>query len=162
MVFRTGVGQDSHRFLKEEGNKECIVGGISFHGVPGLDADSDGDVVFHAICNAITSLTHISILGEVAPSLFKNKGVTDSRVYLEKALETLGKQQVQHVALSIEGKSPRFQEKILEMRRSVAKVMGLDQNQVGLTVTSGDDLTLFGAGKGLMCLCVMTTYEPAS
>ena len=107
-------------------------------------------------------MTHISILGEVAPNLFKNRGVTDSRVYLEKALETLGKQQVQHVALSTEGKRPRFQEKILEMRRSVAKVMGLDQNQVGLTVTSGDDLTLFSSGKGLMCLCVVTTYEPDS
>ena len=159
MIFRTGIGQDSHRFLKKEGNKECIVAGVSFHGVPGLDADSDGDVVFHAICNAITSLTHISILGEVAPGLFQNKGITNSRIYLEKALETLGNQTVQHVALSIEGKRPRFQKKCLEMRKSVAKVMGIDQNQVGLTVTSGDDLTSFGSGKGLMCFCTVTTYE---
>lgn len=159
MIFRTGLGQDSHAFLKKKGSKVCIIAGIPFHAVPGLDADSDGDVVFHAICNAITSVTHVSILGEVAPALCKNEGITNSRIYLEKALETLGRQTVQHVALSIEGKRPRFQEKSLEMRKSVATVMGLDLSQVGLTATSGDGLTSFGVGEGLMCFCILTTLE---
>ena len=48
-------GEDSHRFLPPDSSKPCVIGGIIFEGVPGLDADSDGDVVYHAICNAITS-----------------------------------------------------------------------------------------------------------
>ena len=159
MIYRTGIGQDSHGFLNGKTSKKCIIAGIPFHEEPGLDADSDGDVVFHAICNAITSLTHVPILGGVATDLYKHGGITDSRIYLEKALETLGSQRVQHVALSIEGKRPRFQAKILEMRKSVAKVMRLDLIQVGFTVTSGDGLTSFGTGEGLMCWCLINTYE---
>ena len=49
MKYRTGIGQDSHRFLAKESSKKCTVAGLFFEGAPGLDADSDGDVVFHAI-----------------------------------------------------------------------------------------------------------------
>ncbi|MGE0831695.1 MAG: 2-C-methyl-D-erythritol 2,4-cyclodiphosphate synthase [Simkaniaceae bacterium] len=159
MKFKTGIGQDSHRFLPEKGEKKCIVAGLEFEEAPGLDADSDGDVVFHAICNAITSLTHVPILGRVAIDLCHKEGVTDSRVYLDKALETLGKQKVEHVALTIEGKRPKFQKRSDDIRRSIAAAMHLSLDQVGITFTSGDDLTSFGRGEGLMCFCILTTYE---
>ena len=97
---RVGIGQDSHRFLPEDSAKPCVIGGIIFDEMPGLDADSDGDVVLHAICNAITSLSGVPILGGLAIELCHKNGITDSRVYLERALETLGKQKIQHVALS--------------------------------------------------------------
>jgi hypothetical protein len=60
-IYRSGIGQDSHRFLPPDSSKPCIVGGVIFDGVPGLDADSDGDVVYHAICNAMTSLSGVPI-----------------------------------------------------------------------------------------------------
>ena len=157
MKFRTGIGQDSHRFLTERTDKRCIVAGLPFEDAPGLDADSDGDVVFHAICNAITSLTHVPILGKIAIDLCHKEGITNSRVYLEKALETLGDQEVEHVALTIEGKRPKFQKRCEEIRRSVAEVMELELHQVGITFTTGDGLTSFGLGEGLMCFCVLTT-----
>ena len=157
--FRTGFGQDSHRFLPEESAKSCFIGGVLFDDVPGLSADSDGDVVFHSICNAITSLTHVPILGGVALELCHKDGITDSCVYLEKALATLGKQKISHVALSIEGKRPRMQARMDEVRKSVAKAMGIEMDQVGFTVTSGDGLTDFGCGDGLQCFCVLTTIE---
>ncbi|MCB1080674.1 MAG: 2-C-methyl-D-erythritol 2,4-cyclodiphosphate synthase [Chlamydiia bacterium] len=159
MKFKTGIGQDSHRFLPEKGEKKCIVAGLEFEEAPGLDADSDGDVVFHAICNAITSLTHVPILGRVAIDLCHKEGVTDSRVYLDKALETLGKQKVEHVALTIEGKRPKFQKRSDDIRRSIAAAMHLSLDQVGITFTSGDGLTSFGRGEGLMCFCILTTCE---
>jgi 2-C-methyl-D-erythritol 2,4-cyclodiphosphate synthase len=157
MRYRTGIGQDSHRFLQDETEKKCIIAGLPFEGAPGLDADSDGDVVFHAICNAITSLTHVPILGEIAIDLCKNQGVTDSRVFLDKALETLGDQIIEHVALTIEGKRPKFQKRANDIRRSVASVLSIHVDQVGITFTSGDDLTAFGRGEGMMCYCILTT-----
>lgn len=157
--IRVGVGQDSHRFLPGESAKPCVVAGVIFPDAPGLSADSDGDVVFHAICNAISSLSGVPILGGIARDLCHRDGITDSQVYLEEAMKTLGKQMVQHVALTIEGKRPHFQKLVETMRAKVASVMGLQTSQIGLTVTSGDGLTQFGCGEGLQCFCIMTTME---
>lgn len=158
-IFRTGIGQDSHRFLPADSSKPCVVGGVIFQGVPGLDADSDGDVVYHAICNAITSLSGVPILGGIARDLCRKDGITDSQVYLEKALQTLGKQKIVHVALSIEGKRPYFEEKIEQMKKKIASVLKVKPTAVGITATSGDGLTDFGCGDGLQCFCVLTTVE---
>lgn len=158
-IFRTGIGQDSHRFLPADSSKPCIVGGVIFEGVPGLDADSDGDVVYHAICNAITSLSGVPILGGIARDLCRKDGITDSEVYLERALQTLGKQKIVHVALTIEGKRPYFEEKIESMKRKISSVLKIKHAAVGITATSGDGLTDFGCGDGLQCFCLMTTVE---
>ena len=156
---RVGIGQDSHRFLPEDSSKLCVLGGIIFEDVPGMSADSDGDVVFHAICNAISSVTGIPILGGIAIELCHKDGITDSSVYLEKALETLDKKVIEHVALTIEGKRPKFQPSIEKMRANIAKAMKLEFSQVGITATSGDGLTDFGCGDGLQCFCILTTIE---
>lgn len=150
--MKSGIGQDSHRFSS---SGHATIAGLEFQDAPALDADSDGDVVFHAICNAITSITHVSILGDVAIELCKN-GERNSRVYLEHALKTLGSIQISHVAVSIEGARPRFQKRVCEMRANIAEAMGLDMLQVGLTVTSGDGLTSFGRGEGLHCFCIIS------
>ena len=156
---RTGIGQDSHRFLPTDSSKPCIIGGVIFEGVPGLSADSDGDVVFHAICNAISSLTGIPILGGIAQDLCHKDGISDSQVYLERALETLGNQIIVHVALTIEGKRPRMQNKIDAMREKISEITQIDISQVGITITSGNGLTDFGCGDGLQCFCILSSIE---
>ncbi len=158
-MFKTGIGQDSHRFLQDGSSKPCILAGVHFEDVPGFSADSDGDVVIHALCNAITSISHVPILGEIAVDLCHKDGITDSKVYLQKALETLQGQTIAHVAISIEGKRPRFQKRIDEMRQSIAQLLKLNVSQVGITATSGDGLTSFGCAEGVQCLCVMTVKE---
>ena len=161
-IFRTGIGQDSHRFLSSESSKPCVVGGVIFDGVPGLDADSDGDVVYHALCNAITSLSGVPILGGVAMDLCRKDGITDSQVYVEKALLTLQRQSIVHVAFTIEGKRPHFQNKIETMRKKISEVLHIPLSSVGMTATSGDGLTDFGCGDGLQCFCILTTLEHPS
>ncbi|MGC1879339.1 MAG: 2-C-methyl-D-erythritol 2,4-cyclodiphosphate synthase [Rhabdochlamydiaceae bacterium] len=156
---RVGIGQSSHRFLPSDSAKPCIIAGLIFEDVPGLSADSDGDVVIHSICNAITSVSGIPILDGVAIDLCLKDGITDSQVYLERAMETLGRQKVEHVALTIEGKRPHFQKRIEEMRGGIAHIMKIGVDQVGLTATSGDGLTDFGCGDGLQCFCILTTVE---
>ena len=158
-IYRTGIGQDSHRFLPVDSSKPCVIGGIIFEDVPGLSADSDGDVIFHSICNAITSLTHIPILGGIAKDLCHKDGITDSQVYLEEAMKTLEKQKIMHVAITIEGKKPRLQNKIDDIRKSIAKVLKIEVSKVGITVTSGDGLTDFGCGEGIQSYCIMTTMQ---
>lgn len=158
-IYRSGIGQDSHRFLSDDSSKPCVLGGIIFEDVPGLDADSDGDVILHSICNAISSVSGVPILGGIAQELCRKDGITDSRVYLEKALATLKNKKIVHLALTIEGKRPRFQKRIEEMRLSIANMMQLKVEQIGITATSGDGLTDFGCGDGIQCFCIITTVE---
>ncbi len=158
-IVRTGIGQDSHRFLPLDSTKPCIIAGCIFEDTPGFNANSDGDVVYHAICNAITSLTHVLILGGIADDLCLKDGITDSEVYLRKAMETLGKQKVTHVAITIEAKKPKFKRYLLRMRENIARVMGLKVDQVGITATTGEGLTDFGCGDGLQAFVIVTTIE---
>ncbi len=156
---RSGIGQDSHRFLPPGSTKPCVIGGIIFEDVPGLSANSDGDVVFHAICNAISSLTHVLILGAIADKLCLQNGITDSEQYLLAAMDTLGAQRVVHVALSLEGKRPHFKQRLEAMRANIARVMKLEVSQVGITATTGEGLTDFGCGDGIQCLAIVSTEE---
>lgn len=158
-TVRTGIGQDSHRFLPPDSSKPCILAGCIFDDVPGFNANSDGDVVFHAICNAITSLTHVLILGGIADDLCLKDGITDSEVYLKRAMETLGKQKITHVAITIEAKKPKFRKHLLRMRENTARVMGLRVDQVGITATTGEGLTDFGCGDGIQVFVIITTIE---
>jgi 2-C-methyl-D-erythritol 2,4-cyclodiphosphate synthase len=159
MIVKTGLGQDSHRFLPPDSSKPCVIAGLIFENVPGFMANSDGDVVFHTICNAISSLTGILILGAIADDLCLKDGITDSEVYLREAMKTLGDLKITHVAISIEAKRPKFKDRLLEMRENIARVMELEISQVGLTATSGEGLTDFGCGDGIQCFAIVTAMS---
>lgn len=160
-LVRTGIGQDSHRFLPEGSSKPLVIGGVVFEeeDIPGFKANSDGDVVLHAICNAISSLTGTLILGGIADELCLKDGITDSEVYLVEALKTLGDQQITHVAITIEAKWPKFKPMIPKMRENIARIMNLDYSQVGITATSGEGLTDFGCGDGVQAFVIVTTMQ---
>ncbi len=159
MIVRTGIGQDSHRFLAHDASKPCVIAGVIFEDVPGFQANSDGDAVFHAICNAISSLSGVKVLGGIADEMLEKDGITDSSFYLKVALKSLAKQTISHLAVSIEAKRPRFGSRTEQLRQSIAENMGLKLEQVGLTATSGEGLTDFGCGEGIQVLCVLTTIE---
>lgn len=159
MSIKVGIGQDSHRFLPEKGEKRCIIGGEVFDDMPGWDADSDGDIVYHAICNAITSITHVPILGGIAIDMCHKEGITDSCHYLLCAKETLKSHQIVHIALTIEAARPKLQKRIDAMRCNVAQLLELNETQVGITCTSGDQLTDFARGVGAQCFCVITVQS---
>lgn len=158
-IVRTGIGQDSHRFLSKSFSKPCTIGGVIFDDTPGLQANSDGDVIFHALCNAISSLTHEIILGKKADEILKNDGITDSRYYLLEALKTLEKKQITHVAIILEGLRPKFLTKYPEIRENIANILQIPINSIGITSTTGEGLTDFGCGDGVQCFCIVTTME---
>jgi len=158
-VYRTGIGQDSHRFLPEDSTKPCVICGVIFEEVPGFSADSDGDVVFHAICNAITSVTEVPTLAKRAKELCDKDGITDSAVYLKYALKSLKSKEIIHVAISLEGKRPYFQDRINYMKEKLSKIMNIEKKCIGITATSGDGLTDFGCGEGVQCFCIITVLD---
>ncbi|MBS0622563.1 MAG: 2-C-methyl-D-erythritol 2,4-cyclodiphosphate synthase [Verrucomicrobia bacterium] len=158
-IIRTGFGRASRRFLSPESTKTCVIGGVVFEDLPGLAADSDGDVIYHALCSAIASLTGVQVLVEMARELLCKDGITNSGNYLKAAMQVLGSQKVQHVSLQLEGKRPLFYPCYDQIRNNVAEAMGLLVAQVGITATSGEGLTDFGCGDGVLCHAIVTTQE---
>jgi 2-C-methyl-D-erythritol 2,4-cyclodiphosphate synthase len=156
MRIRTGLGQDSHPFDTENPTKPLTLGGIVFPWGRPLEGNSDADVVLHALTNAISGVTGVNILGKISDELCLQQGITDSRVYVQEALKHLGNWRICHVSFSIECKIPKISPKIEEMKVSIAQLLTLEVQEVGITATSGEELTAFGLGEGIQVLCIVT------
>ena len=154
--MRAAIGQDSHRFEKEYG-KPLILGGVLFPEEQGLSANSDGDVVLHAITNAISGITCRNILGVVADEMCRS-GITNSAEYLREALKSL-EGRISHLSVSIECMHPKISPMIPTMRESIAGLLDIQPQQVGITATSGEGLTDCGRGLGISVLCILTVED---
>jgi 2-C-methyl-D-erythritol 2,4-cyclodiphosphate synthase len=159
MRIKTGLGQDSHRFDLKNQTKKLRLGGVVFEGEPPLQGNSDADVVLHALCNAISGITSVNILGAVSDDLCLKQGITDSRVYVQEALKFLKAWRITHLSCSIECKKPKITPKIPEMKASLSELLGLEKQDVGITATSGEGLTAFGRGEGIQVLCIVTAVS---
>lgn len=163
--FLQSIGQDSHRFVPVDAsgkptdaqdNQQLILGGCVIPDGRPLMANSDGDVLLHALINAISGITCVNILGETADRLCLDEGIKDSRKYLALALQALTDQSITHVSFSIECRIPRLAGHIENIRSSVAALLQINPRSVGITVTSGEGLSAFGRGEGIMVFCSAT------
>ena len=151
----TAIGQDSHRTRKKGStDKPMILGGVIFDEYPALDANSDGDVVLHAITNAVSGITGVNILGAIADKICQS-GIKDSRVYLEEALKYL-RGKITHISMTIECNYPKISPKVSEMRKSIGEILDLPPQRVGITATTGEQLTDFSRGHGISVFCIAT------
>lgn len=151
--IKTGIGQDSHRFHATE--KGLVLGGLLLPSEPKMVANSDGDVIIHALCNAILQALGEGSFSRIADPLCA-QGVTDSREYLSAVLARLGNHQIIHVGLQIEGSRPKIDPLANQIRASLASLLSINESRIGLTATTGEDLTSFGCGEGLQCLATVT------
>ena len=158
--FRTSIGQDSHRFETITGlsrnPKPLILAGVMIPGIEGLEGNSDADVLFHALTNAVSGISCVNILGAIADEMCLERSITDSRAYLQAAMDTLGDYKLVHVSISIECRRPQISPFIQQMRQNIAKATGLARDSIGITATSGEGLTDFGKGLGIQALCIIT------
>lgn len=151
--MKVAIGQDSHKISYEK-NKKLLLGGIEFEEGFSLVANSDGDVVLHAITNAISGITCKNILGEVADNMCK-KGIKNSEEYVKEALKYLN-EKIVHVSISIECKIPKITPKIQEMRSNIARILNVKENCIGITATTGEGLTECGKGNGIAVFACIT------
>jgi len=160
--FRIGLGEDSHRLIsREKKDFPLVLGGIAF---PDFDkvfeANSDGDVILHALCNAILSSVGAKTFDSFAGLMCKN-GVTDSVHYLDESLaiatEKFPKFQIQNLVISLECLQPKLAPKHEKIVKNLAFILNLNEDQIGLTYTTGEGLTEFGKGFGVRCLVQILT-----
>ncbi|HEX2927269.1 MAG TPA: 2-C-methyl-D-erythritol 2,4-cyclodiphosphate synthase [Ruminiclostridium sp.] len=154
--MKVGIGQDSHRFDFQNKSKKFILGGVVFEDVTPLDGNSDADVVLHALTNAISGVTCVNVLGKISDQMCLERGITDSSEYVREALKYMSDVKVVHVSISIECSYPKITPKIPQMRKSISELLSIPENNVGITATTGEELTAFGQGKGIQAFCIVT------
>ena len=155
-MFRIGFGQDSHRF-SDDANKKLILGGIEIEGEKGLEGNSDGDVILHAICASIEQA-----LGRVNFSVYSDemcgRGITDSAEYLKVALSHMKEDgyDINNLGISIEAKRPKILPIEDRMKDRLVEILEIEKSKIGINATSGEGLTAFGRGEGIQVFVVVS------
>lgn len=151
--FRIGIGQDSHMF--DDTKKGLVLGGLLLPNEQKLKANSDGDVILHAIFNAISQANGDNSLGFYADPLCE-EGIKDSKKYIELILKKIKKDKfkINSIGIMIECGDPKIDPIAPKIKKSLAKILGVDTRRIGLTATSGEDLTVFGSGLGIQCFAI--------
>lgn len=152
--FFTTIGQDSHR-IESPKTKPLKLGGVEFESDYSLSANSDGDVILHALTNAVSGATTYNVLGKVADQMCKD-GITDSREYLKEALKAMSGIKIEHVSISIEALRPKFSPKISAMRSMIANLLYVTEDRIGITATTGEGLTECGKGNGIFVTVLLS------
>lgn len=153
--MKVAIGQDSHRFDKEnQGEKNLVLGGVIFEEGYPLMANSDGDVILHALTNAISGITGTNILGKIADDMCRS-GITDSEEYLKEALRYL-EEKIIHVSISVECKIPKIAPKKEEVIKNIARILQIQENCICITATTGEGLTECGKGNGISVFTCVT------
>lgn len=155
--FSVGIGQDSHRFMslrdrRNVGRSNLVLGGVNIKNLPALEAKSDGDVVLHALCNAIASAIGKGSLGTYATKMCK-RGIRDSSLYLKKILAKMERKhrKIIQCSISIEAAKPRIDPIAPVMKKKLSALLQIPEEKIGITAISGEGLTAFGKGEGVRC-----------
>jgi len=161
MPFRVGLGQDSHRFSHVHEKRPLMLGGVKIIGYLGLKGNSDADVILHSLFNALAQVIGWKSLGSHADKMCKEDGITDSKEYLKEPLKRLKAMdyEITTVGITIECKEPKIDPVSDEIRKSVAEILEIEPEQVGIIATSGEKLTPFGRGEGIQVFSVVTAIH---
>ena len=158
-IFYSTHGIDSHKVL-DTTEKPLILGGVVYENANFcLSANSDGDVILHALTNAVSNATGVNILGKPADYMCK-AGITDSAEYLKKAMEYLtDTQKMVRISIAIECARPKITPMITEMRKRISEITGLNPRFIGIHATTGEKLTSFGRGEGIYVSAMISWSE---
>jgi 2-C-methyl-D-erythritol 2,4-cyclodiphosphate synthase len=148
MNFRIGQGYDVHQL--KEGN-ELTVGGIKIPHYKGCIAHSDGDVLIHAICDALFGAAALRDIGFHFPDTdneFKN---IDSKILLKKTMNILTKKgySLVNIDSTICLQKPKIQKFIPLMIETLAKVIDTSEENISVKATTTEKLGFVGNEQGI-------------
>ena len=146
--LRVGIGVDAHAF---EDGVALVLGGIAFEHPRGLAGHSDGDVIAHALTDALLGAAGLGDIGGLFPSGDARWRGADSLDLLREAYAQVcaaGFALVNADCVLI-GEEPRIAGRREEMRRRLAGALGVDAARVNVRATTTDQLGFTGRGEGL-------------
>lgn len=147
-MIRVGHGYDAHRF---EPGRPLVIGGVTIPHSHGLAAHSDGDVLIHALCDALLGAVGEGDIGRHFPDSSAEFAGIDSRILLRRVLErlrTLG-WCVGNVDVTVVAQVPRMGPHIPAMVGKLAHDLQVDGGQVNVKATTTERMGFVGREEGI-------------
>ena len=147
--FRTGVGVDTHAFGAERDH--IVLGGVRIPFSAGLRAHSDGDVLCHAVMDALLSAAGLPDIGHYFPDTDPQYAGADSLALLAKVRGILAGHgaRIANVSASIVAEKPRLAPHIPQMKQNIARALGIAEGAVGIAAGTNEGLGYLGRGEGV-------------
>lgn len=155
--FRIGLGYDIHPLVA---GRPCVLGGVRIPSEVGPDGHSDADVVLHAAADAVLGAAGLRDIGHYFPNTDPALRGMDSALILAKAVAEAGQAgwKVGNLDLVLIGERPKIMAHVEAMRASVAKIAGIQPNQVGIKATTNEGMDSLGQGRALAVQAVCLVF----
>lgn len=146
--LRVGIGVDAHVFVD---GVPLVLGGVVFAHPRGLAGHSDGDVLAHALIDALLGAVGIGDIGMLFPSDETTPEGISSLELLRRAYELVRGQgyELVNAHCVLIGEEPRVSDRREQMSHALAGALGLDAGSVAVAATTTDGLGFTGRGEGL-------------
>ncbi len=154
MPVRIGHGFDVHRLEKDE---KLIIGGKTIPWEKGTVAHSDGDVLLHAISDALLGALALGDIGTHFPDTDPQYRNANSLNLLEQVAKLINKEgyTIQNIDSTIMLQQPKLKKHIPDMQMNIAKCLNLDKKQVSVKATTTEKLGFIGREEGIAAEAVV-------
>ncbi len=158
--MRIGQGFDAHRFAA---GVPLVLGGVTVPHDKGLAAHSDGDVVIHALCDALLGAAALGDIGKHFPDSSEQYANIDSRILLRSVVEKISERnhRVVNVDVTVIAQEPKLAPHIDAMRTNLAADLGIDAARVSIKATTTEGMGFTGRGEGIAAFAVALLGEEA-
>ncbi len=156
--MRIGQGYDVHRFTQGDG---VVLGGVGIEHDRGLLAHSDGDVLLHALCDALLGAAGLGDIGGHFPDTDPRWAGADSRDLLRGVVELLAERglRVHNCDMTIIAQRPRIAPHVPVMRERIAQDLAIDTDRVNVKATTTEGLGFAGREEGIAAHAVVLLDE---
>jgi 2-C-methyl-D-erythritol 2,4-cyclodiphosphate synthase len=148
MPSRVGIGNDIHRLAD---GRKLMVGGVHIPFDKGPEGHSDGDVVAHAICDALLGAARLGDIGRHFPNTAPRWKNASSLLFLRhvRQLLTTSGYSIVNIDATVGLERPKLAPHILHMENKLATALGLKPGQVSVKAKSGEGLDAVGRGEAI-------------
>jgi 2-C-methyl-D-erythritol 2,4-cyclodiphosphate synthase len=159
--MRVGIGYDVHAFGPGD---HVMLGGVRIPHAQGVRAHSDGDVLLHAICDALLGAMGLGDIGQHFPDTDPRWKGADSRQFLRHCAELLNEHgwRVVNVDTTVIAEVPRLGSHRSEIRASIARELGCDRARVNVKATTHEGLGALGRSEGLAAQAIVLLAHSSS
>ena len=152
-MYRIGLGTDLHRLVK---GRKLIIGGITIPFCKGEEAHSDGDVLLHAITDAILGASGLGDIGSFFPPEDKQWKDADSAFLLKTIYEKVKAAgwHIENIDCVIQLEKPKFLPYRKEVIQSIARILGIQPEQVFVKAKTAEKLESIGKSRAVSAQAV--------
>ena len=153
MSFRIGQGADFHRL---ETGHDLWLGGVKIPFDKGCVAHSDGDVLLHAICDALLGAAGLSDIGHQYPDTDEKYRKIDSKILLSQTFRLIKESgfDVVNIDCTVCLESPKIAPHIPGMKRIISSILAISAGDIAVKATTTEKMGFIGKGEGIAAMAV--------